>query len=107
MVNNIYLDQGEMIWIPFFVDASIAEWLHWEGDRQLFMDNLQQTMRELQAQAVALHKVQDEDWIEKYDPPAPLCTFVLEPKVQVGTLFVNRVSQMNGHTRHNKYSFPG
>ena len=44
---------------------------------------------------------------KKYDPPAPLCAFVLEPKVQVGTLAVNRVSQMNGHTRHNSYSFPG
>jgi hypothetical protein len=43
----------------------------------------------------------------KYNPPAPLCAFVLEPKVQVGTLFVNRVSQTGGHTRHNKYSLPG
>jgi 1-acyl-sn-glycerol-3-phosphate acyltransferase len=55
------LPKGEMILVPFFVDAYISEPLHWGGGRQLFMDTLEQTMNELQAQAIALHKVQDED----------------------------------------------
>jgi len=55
------LPKGEMLLVPFFVDAYIGESLYWKGGRQLFMNNLEQTMCELQAQAVALHKMHDED----------------------------------------------
>jgi 1-acyl-sn-glycerol-3-phosphate acyltransferase len=46
------LPKGEVILVPFFVDAFIGEPLHWEGSRQLFMDKLEKTMSELQSQAV-------------------------------------------------------
>ncbi len=46
------LPKGEVFLVPFFVDAFIGEPLHWEGSRQLFMEQLAKTMRELQSQAV-------------------------------------------------------
>jgi 1-acyl-sn-glycerol-3-phosphate acyltransferase len=46
------LPKGEIVLVPFFVDAFIGEPLHWEGSRQLFMDKLARTMTELQKQAV-------------------------------------------------------
>lgn len=46
------LPKGEVLLVPFFVDAFIGEPLHWEGSRQLFMDKLAKTMTELQSQAV-------------------------------------------------------
>ncbi len=45
------LPKGEVILVPFFVDAFIGEPLHWKESRQLFMDKLAKTMRELQSQA--------------------------------------------------------
>ncbi len=42
------LPKGEIVLVPFFVDAFIGEPLHWEGNRQLFMNKLTQTMAELQ-----------------------------------------------------------
>jgi 1-acyl-sn-glycerol-3-phosphate acyltransferase len=42
------LPKGEVLLVPFFVDAFIGEPLHWEGNRQLFMNQLTQTMAELQ-----------------------------------------------------------
>ena len=50
------LPKGEIVLIPFFVDAFIGEPLHWEGNRQLFMDKLARTMTELQKQA---HRLTD------------------------------------------------
>jgi 1-acyl-sn-glycerol-3-phosphate acyltransferase len=46
------LPKGEVILVPFFVDAFIGEPLRWEGNRQLFMDKLAKTMNALQSQAV-------------------------------------------------------
>lgn len=46
------LPKGEMVLVPFFVDAFIGDPLHWEGNRQLFMDKLAKTMSELQRLAV-------------------------------------------------------
>ncbi len=48
------LPKGEILLVPFFVDAFIGEPLHWEGNRQQFMDKLAKTMSELQSQAVVI-----------------------------------------------------
>jgi 1-acyl-sn-glycerol-3-phosphate acyltransferase len=45
------LPKGEVVLVPFFVDAFIGKPLHWEGNRQLFMDKLAKIMSELQSQA--------------------------------------------------------
>lgn len=58
------LPKGEVILVPFFVDAFIGEPLHWEGGRQLFMDKLAKTMCELQSQAV---RVTDDEFPQKMD----------------------------------------
>jgi 1-acyl-sn-glycerol-3-phosphate acyltransferase len=46
------LPKGEILLVPFFVDAFIGEPLHWEGSRSVFMDKLAKTMSDLQRQAV-------------------------------------------------------
>jgi 1-acyl-sn-glycerol-3-phosphate acyltransferase len=46
------LPKGEVVLVPFFVDAFVGEPLYWEGNRQLFMDKLAKTMHDLQNQAV-------------------------------------------------------
>ena len=46
------LPKGEVILVPFFVDAFVGEPLHWEGSRSVFMDKLAKTMSDLQSQAV-------------------------------------------------------
>jgi hypothetical protein len=33
-------------------------------------------------------------------PPVPICAFVLEPEVQVGTGPINQASRLNGHAHH-------
>jgi 1-acyl-sn-glycerol-3-phosphate acyltransferase len=48
------LPKGEVILVPFFVDAFIGEPLRWEGGRQLFMDTLTERMHELQKKAVVV-----------------------------------------------------
>ncbi len=48
------LPKGEVVLVPFFVDAFIGEPLHWEGNRQQFMDRLAKAMSELQSQAVTV-----------------------------------------------------
>jgi len=48
------LPKGEVVLVPFFVDAFIGEPLRWEGSRPLFMDKLAKTMSELQSQAVII-----------------------------------------------------
>lgn len=48
------LPKGEVILVPFFVDAFIGEPLHWDGGRQLFMDKLTKTITALQSQAVRI-----------------------------------------------------
>lgn len=48
------LPKGEILLVPFFVDAFIAEPLRWEGSRALFMDKLTKTMNALQSQAVRI-----------------------------------------------------
>jgi len=45
------LPKGEVILVPFFIDAFIGEPLHWEGSRQLFMNKLAKTMNDLQTSA--------------------------------------------------------
>jgi len=46
------LPKGEVLLVPFFVDAFIGEPLHWEGSRSVFMDKLAKTMSDLQRQAI-------------------------------------------------------
>jgi 1-acyl-sn-glycerol-3-phosphate acyltransferase len=46
------LPKGEVVLVPFFIDVFIGEALHWEGNRQLFMNKLEQTMNELQSQTI-------------------------------------------------------
>jgi 1-acyl-sn-glycerol-3-phosphate acyltransferase len=48
------LPKGEVVLVPFFVDVFIGEPLHWEGNRQQFMDRLTKTMTELQSQTVVI-----------------------------------------------------
>jgi 1-acyl-sn-glycerol-3-phosphate acyltransferase len=48
------LPKGEVLLVPFFVDAFIGEPLQWEGSRPLFMDKLAKTMSELQSLAVVV-----------------------------------------------------
>ena len=48
------LPKGEVILVPFFIDAFIGEPLHWAGGRQLFMDALAERMHELQEKAVVI-----------------------------------------------------
>jgi 1-acyl-sn-glycerol-3-phosphate acyltransferase len=48
------LPKGEILLVPFFVDAFIGEPLHWEGNRQLFMDKLTKAMSELQSKAITI-----------------------------------------------------
>jgi 1-acyl-sn-glycerol-3-phosphate acyltransferase len=42
------LPKGEIILVPFFVDAFIGEALYWEGSRQAFMEELAESMASLQ-----------------------------------------------------------
>jgi len=46
------LPKGEILLVPFFVDAFIGEPLHWEGSRSVFMDKLAKTMSGLQRKAI-------------------------------------------------------
>lgn len=48
------LPKGEVILVPFFVDAFIGEPLRWTGNRQLFMNTLAGCMTELQSKAVRI-----------------------------------------------------
>jgi 1-acyl-sn-glycerol-3-phosphate acyltransferase len=48
------LPKGEVILVPFFIDAFIGEPLKWEGSRQLFMDKLAKTMSDLQSKAITI-----------------------------------------------------
>jgi 1-acyl-sn-glycerol-3-phosphate acyltransferase len=48
------LPKGEVLLVPFFVDAFIGEPLHWEGNRQLFMAKLTKAMSELQSLAITV-----------------------------------------------------
>ena len=48
------LPKGEVILVPFFVDAFIGEPLRFTGSRQAFMDTLTERMAELQSKAVKL-----------------------------------------------------
>ncbi|MSP28627.1 MAG: 1-acyl-sn-glycerol-3-phosphate acyltransferase [Methylococcales bacterium] len=48
------LPKGEVILVPFFIDAFIGEPLYWAGGRQLFMDALVERMHELQKKAVVI-----------------------------------------------------
>ena len=54
------LPKGEVLLVPFFVDAFIGEPLKWEGNRQLFMDKLAKAMSELQSKAITV--VSDEQF---------------------------------------------
>lgn len=45
------LPKGEVILVPFFIDAFIGQPLHWPDNRQEFMANLKSAMTELQAKA--------------------------------------------------------
>lgn len=42
----------------------------------------------------------DIDYTGVHLPPVPLCAFVLEPEVQVGTGPINQASRLNGHAHH-------
>ncbi len=42
------LPKGEIILVPFIVDAFIGEALHWEGSRQAFMGKLAESIKQLQ-----------------------------------------------------------
>lgn len=45
------LPKGEIILVPFFIDAFVGEPIHWPGNRQEFMEKLNAVMGELQAKA--------------------------------------------------------
>ncbi|MBK8815055.1 MAG: 1-acyl-sn-glycerol-3-phosphate acyltransferase [Methylococcaceae bacterium] len=48
------LPKGEVILVPFFIDAFIDQPIHWLGNRQEFMANLKRAMADLQAKAIRL-----------------------------------------------------
>ncbi len=48
------LPKGEVILIPFFIDAFIGEPLMWLGNRKVFMAELSEKMTSLQAKAIRL-----------------------------------------------------
>ena len=48
------LPKGEMLLVPFFVDAFIGEPLFWQGSRQDFMAKLNAALASLQSKAVRL-----------------------------------------------------
>jgi 1-acyl-sn-glycerol-3-phosphate acyltransferase len=48
------LPKGEIILVPFFIDAFIGEPLYWPGNRHDFMKALNERMTELQARANSL-----------------------------------------------------
>lgn len=48
------LPKGEIILVPFFIDAFIGEPLKWLGNRKVFMAELSEKMTSLQAKAIRL-----------------------------------------------------
>lgn len=54
------LPKGEVILVPFFIDAFIGQPLRWPGNRQEFMANLKNSMAVLHAQANRLNGFADE-----------------------------------------------
>ena len=48
------LPKGEFILVPFFIDAFIGEALNWQGDRKVFMNELNDKMTQLQSKAQKL-----------------------------------------------------
>jgi 1-acyl-sn-glycerol-3-phosphate acyltransferase len=52
------LPKGEMILVPFFVDAFVGEALYWQGSRLTFMEQLRNAMAYLHSKAVSNHQEQ-------------------------------------------------
>jgi len=45
-------DLGEALLVPFFCDVFVGDALYWNGDRQLFLENLKLKFEELAAQKI-------------------------------------------------------
>ncbi len=50
------LPKGEMILVPFFIDAFVGKPVLWQGNRQAFMAQLNAALAALQSQALRLDK---------------------------------------------------
>lgn len=48
------LPKGEIVLVPFFIDAFVGQSILWPGNRQEFMENLKNAMAELQSKAMRL-----------------------------------------------------